>query len=99
MSVAYYSDTPNVTREQFQQVGAFVQEQLCGPGVAPDGGLFHADGPTDEGGWWGFDIWESDEHFTRFHESILAPAFAQTGIGEVQFRRLEVSWDSTQVPG
>jgi len=99
MTVAYFSDIPNVTREQAQQLSTFVQEQLGGPGVAPDGGLFHAEGPTDDGGWWGFDIWESEAHFTQFHETILAPALAQVGLDTVQFRRLEVTWDSTQVPG
>lgn len=99
MTVAYFSDTPNVTREQNQQFSTFVQEQRGGPGVAPDGGLFHAEGPTDDGGWWGFDIWESEAHFTRFHETILVPAFAQAGLDTVQLRRLEVTWDSTQVPG
>ena len=99
MSVAYYSKTPNTTLEQVNRVRAFIREQLAGRDVPSDGGLFHADGPTDDGGWWSFDLFEADEHFTRWHEDVTAPAFAQAGM-EVQFRRLEVDWDSTQgVPG
>ena len=97
MSVAYYSEVPNVSREQVDRVSAYINERM-GDGP-PDGGIFHADGPTDEGGWWAFEVYASEEQFTRFHEDFLAPAFMNAGMGEVPYRRLEVAWDSTQPPG
>ena len=98
MSVAYYAELPNVTPEQAQQVVDYVNERLGGPYMPPEGGRFHADGPTSDGGWWQFDIWESEEHFTRFYKGILAPAITQAGLESPTFRQLEVNWDSTQVP-
>ena len=97
MTVAYYAEVPNATREQAEQVGALVSAQLGGPDVAPEGGLFHAEGPTDDGGWWTFDIWESAEHFDRFNNGILAPAVAQVGSAVIDHRRLDVAWHSMQV--
>lgn len=96
MSVAYYWEVPNVTREQAEQVGALVGAQLGGPDVAPEGGLFHAEGPTDDGGWWTFDVWESAEHFERFNDAILTPAVAQVVPSTTDMRRLEVAWHSMQ---
>ena len=96
MAVAYYAEVPNATREQAEQAGAIVSSQLGGPAVAPEGGLFHAEGPTDDGGWWIFDIWESAEHFERFNNEILTPAVAQVGSTAIDFRRLDVAWHSMQ---
>ncbi len=62
MSVAYFSDTPNVTREQVERVSGFVNEQLGGS--PPEGSLVHADGPTDDGGWWSCELFEPEAHFT-----------------------------------
>jgi len=99
MAIAYYADVPNVTPAQAQQVSDFVNARL-GPNTPPEGGRFHADGPTSDGGWWQFDLWESAEHFTRFYDAILAPAITQVGLdpGTITLRQLEVKWDSTQVP-
>lgn len=97
MSVAFFSDTPNVTRDLVERVSGFVNEHLGGS--PPDGSLVHADGPTDGGGWWSFELFESEAQFTRFNEGILTPAFVQAGMNPPAFRRLEVAWDSTQVPG
>ena len=44
----------------------------------PDGILFHTSGKTDTG-MSVVDIWESEEHFARFREAKLGPAFAKVG--------------------
>jgi len=44
----------------------------------PEGLIFHAAGPIDEG-WGIIDFWESREHFDRFQESRLGPAMAELG--------------------
>jgi len=98
MSVAYYAEVPNVTPAQAQQVSDEVNRRLGAPNTPPEGGRFHADGPTNDGGWWQFDLWESEEHFTRFYDAILMPAVTQAGLEPFSFRQLEVHWDSTQVP-
>jgi hypothetical protein len=94
MPVAYFSETPTATNEQFGQVGQTVAAQLGGPNVRPEGMLYHALGPLENGGWWLFYHFDSAEHFERFHDAILAPAVAQAGHAPIAFRRLEVAWDS-----
>ncbi len=98
MAVAFYSETSNVTPVQAKQIGDEVTRHLGGPNMGPEGGLFHADGPTPEGGWWTFDIWESDEAATRFHDGILYPAIAQAGLEPPTPRRLEVAWHTLEAP-
>lgn len=44
----------------------------------PEGMIFHAAGPI-EGGWGIIDFWESREHFDRFQQNRLMPAFAELG--------------------
>jgi hypothetical protein len=98
MAVAIFTETPNVTAEQAKQVDAEITRRLGVPNVGPEGGLFHADGPTDTGGWWIFEVWESDEAATRFHDGILKPALAHAGLEPAPSRRLEVTWHSPAAP-
>jgi hypothetical protein len=44
----------------------------------PEGLIFHAAGPIDEG-WGIIDFWESREHFDRFQQNRLGPAFGELG--------------------
>ena len=44
----------------------------------PEGLLFHAAGPIDEG-WGVIDFWESRAHFDRFQESRLGPKIQELG--------------------
>jgi hypothetical protein len=44
----------------------------------PDGLIFHASGPID-GGWGVIDFWESRDHFDRFQQGRLMPAFGELG--------------------
>jgi hypothetical protein len=98
MSVAYYSEFRDATQDTAQQVSDYVIERLGGPFIAPDGGLFHAEGATPDGNWWTFDIWESEDHFARFREDVLAGAVAHAGIELPTCTPLQVAWDSTQTP-
>jgi hypothetical protein len=98
MSFAYYSEGPSITREQIDRLSKIIDAQH-GPGFRSEGALFHANGPTDDGGWWSFDLFESAEHFERYRDTILAPAAAQAGLPAPDARRLGVAWDSLQVEG
>jgi hypothetical protein len=65
-------DSPGVTQEQYEQVGARLTD---GHGLSSlsdwpvDGILSHAAGPTDDG-WRVIDVWESAEAFERFGAMI-----------------------------
>jgi hypothetical protein len=62
------------TQEQYDAVNA----QMDVENETPDGLIFHAAGPVDDG-WGVLDFWESREHFDRFLESRLGPAIAELG--------------------
>jgi hypothetical protein len=96
MSVAIFSEMPQVTADTAAQVSAHVREHLGDQ--APDGGMFHAEGPTESGSWWSFDIWESDDHFTSFREQFLVPAMTRVGLTPPAYRRLDIAWDTSQMP-
>jgi len=65
-------DSPGVTQEQYEQVGARL---TGGHGLKSlsdwpvEGILSHTAGPTDDG-WRVVDVWESEEAFQRFGEVI-----------------------------
>ncbi len=44
------------------------------PGSLPDGLLLHTAGPTPQGGFRTFDVWETRDHIERFLEEKLMPA-------------------------
>jgi heme-degrading monooxygenase HmoA len=62
------------TQEQYEAVNAQmnVEEDL------PEGLIFHAAGPIEDG-WGVIDFWESREHFNRFFESRIGPAIQELG--------------------
>jgi hypothetical protein len=95
MSVAYYSETPNVTPDLAQHISDDINERLS-PSI-PEGGLFHAEGPTDEGSWWAFSLWESDADFTRFSDTILVAAMNQAGLILPTYIKRDVKWDTSQM--
>ena len=41
----------------------------------PAGGIFHAAGPSPDGGWRVLEVWESQEEAMRFRDERLMPAF------------------------
>ena len=72
MPVVMVHDSPGVTQEQYEQVGARLTE---GRGLSslsdwPVAGILsHSAGPTATG-WRVIDVWESEEAFQRFGEVI-----------------------------
>lgn len=72
MPVVMVHDSPGVTQEQYEQVGARLTD---GRGLKSlsdwpvDGILSHTAGPTADG-WRVIDVWESEEAFQRFGEVI-----------------------------
>ncbi len=97
MAVAIFFDVPHITADMAAQVSAYVMEHSGAR--QPEGGRFHAEGPTASGGWWSFDVWDSQEHFARFFEEYVLPALEQAGGERPQYRRLYVTWDTSQAPG
>ncbi len=96
MSVAFFFEMPQVDAGTAAQFSAYINERL-GPRQA-EGGVFHAEGPDGRGGWWSFNVWASDGAFRRFFEAYVVPAAAHIGVDTPAYRRLEVAWDTSQVP-
>jgi hypothetical protein len=63
------------TKDQYDAVNA----QMGVEGNPPEGLIFHAAGPVDNGSWGALDFWESREHFDRFLEGRLGPAIQELG--------------------
>ena len=74
MAVAVMVDNPEGSQEIYEKV----REQL-GLGDAPAGGIFHAAGPSPNGGWRVIELWESEEDARRFRQERLQPAFEAAG--------------------
>lgn len=72
MSVITTLEFPDLTEEQYEQIGASLS------GGAPDGILYHACGPV-AGGWLIVDIWETADAFDRFVDGTYLPAVRQLG--------------------
>ena len=62
------------TQEQYDAV----QNHMGIDDNPPDGLIFHAAGPIEEG-WGIIDFWESRDHFDRFQQSRLLPAIGELG--------------------
>jgi hypothetical protein len=62
------------TQDQYEAVNA----QMDVEANPPEGLIFHAAGPIDDG-WGILDFWESREHFDRFFESRIGPAIQELG--------------------
>jgi hypothetical protein len=79
-----------------EQVAARVREKIGQ--TAPDGGIYHAEGPTNDGLWWAFDVWESTGAKDAFASSILKPVFESLGITTAsESSQMDVWWDSSQM--
>jgi len=62
------------TQEQYDAVHG----QVDVDNNPPEGLIFHASGPT-ENGWGIIDFWESRDHFDRFQAERLGPAIGALG--------------------
>jgi hypothetical protein len=103
MAVAYFSQWPKQGDQNSLVLSTKVAEKLNAMlgGRPPDGAIYHAEGPSDDGGWWVFDVWNSDEAGEAFTRDILNGVLAGVGIGadDGAVRRLAVQWDNSQMMG
>jgi hypothetical protein len=97
MAIAYFSQYSQVEPGTAEQAAAAINERLGNQ--PPAGGLYHAEGPTDDGGWWTFNVWASAEDFTSFREQILQPVLDEVGAAPGEQRELRVQWDTSQLRG
>jgi hypothetical protein len=74
MAIAMLIDNPAGSQETYETVRAQLGLD------APAGGIFHAAGPSPNGGWLVMEVWESPEDARRFREERLLPAFDAAGI-------------------
>ena len=73
MAVAMMVDNPEGSQEIYDSV----RERL---GLEkPAGGIFHAAGPSPNGGWRVIEVWESEEDAKVFVTERLLPAFDALG--------------------
>jgi hypothetical protein len=73
MAVAMLMDNPAGSQEIYEQL----RERI---GLdKPAGGIFHAAGPSPNGGWRVIEIWETEEDAKRFLAERLGPAAKAVG--------------------
>jgi hypothetical protein len=97
MAVALFTQWPAGPGGTSQRVAERINQRLGDR--FPAGGLYHAEGPTaDEGGWWTFNVWESEDAIQRFHQDILHPVLDEVGASRGQVQQLQVAWESSQMP-
>jgi len=75
MAVGLWISFEGGTQEQYNAVNA----QMGVEQDPPEGLVFHAAGPLQEGSWSVIDFWESREHFDRFQQERLGPAIEALG--------------------
>lgn len=75
MAVGLWIRFEGGTQEQYDAVN----EHMGVEQDPPEGLIFHAAGPLEEGSWSAIDFWESREHFDRFQENRLGPAIQELG--------------------
>jgi hypothetical protein len=74
MAIAVLVDNPDGSQEAYEKVRAQLGLE------APAGGIFHAAGPSPNGGWRVLEVWESEEDARRWRDERLMPAFDATGV-------------------
>ncbi len=95
MAVAYLHELPGYTHLHAQQLAFRLEEQGNMP---PAGELSHAEGPMD-GGWWTFDVWESEQSAQEFNDQRLAPIMAEMGMTRPSPKTLDVHWHRNEPQG
>jgi len=75
MAIGLWISFAGGTQEQYDAINAEmgVEEN------PPEGLVFHAAGPLQEGSWSVIDFWESRELFDRFQQERLGPAIEALG--------------------
>ncbi len=96
MAIAVFSQWPPGPTATVERIAERINRLLGGQ--PPAGSLYHAEGPTDEGGWWTFNVWESEDAFRRFNQDILQPVLDEVGAPPTEARQLQVAWDTSRPP-
>jgi hypothetical protein len=96
VAVALFIQWPAGPAGTSQRVAEAINQRLGGQ--FPAGGLYHAEGPSADGGWWTFNVWESEDAYQRFHRDVLHPVLDEVGAARGRAQQLEVSWDTSQAP-
>jgi hypothetical protein len=73
MAIAMMVDNPEGSQEVYEQVRARLGLEK------PAGGIFHAAGPSPNGGWRVIEIWDSEEEMNRFFQERFMPALRELG--------------------
>ncbi len=79
MAIVAAFNIPGMTADQYDRV---LQELEAKDAGAPEGRIFHVAAPTDTG-WLVVDVWESEEHFGRFGETLI-PVLMAAGVTPAQ---------------
>ncbi len=85
MAIGFIFNNPGQTQEQYDAV----VEQLNLAESLPEGWIFHAAGPTEDGGWRVVEVWESQEALQQFFAGQLGSALQKAGV-EGQPRIFEI---------
>jgi hypothetical protein len=75
MPIAMLVDNPQGSQEMYDKVRAQIGLD------APAGGIFHAAGPSPNGGWRVIEVWDSEEDAQKFFKERLGPALEANGLG------------------
>ena len=78
MAVSFYAEFADMSTEQAETV----LRELGGK--APEGLIFHAEGPLEAGGTWVMDGWESPEALQTFFQQQLGPIMQKLGVTALQ---------------
>jgi hypothetical protein len=82
MPIGVLQMMPEGSAELYERVGERMfgtRSSSFSSDQAPDGLIMHSAGPIEDGGWYVYDIWESQAHLDRFVEERLMPALKELG--------------------
>jgi hypothetical protein len=73
MAIAMIVDNPDGSQEIYERVREHIGLDR------PAGGIFHAAGPSPNGGWRVIEVWETEADAKQFVADRLLPAFEAVG--------------------
>jgi hypothetical protein len=74
MAVAMMVDNPEGSQELYDRIRSQLGLEK------PAGGIFHAAGPSPNGGWRVIELWQSEEEAERFFKERFVPALEALGL-------------------
>ncbi len=74
MAVGVMISMPDATEREYEEINRKIfGKHPADPEDAPEGLVLHTAGPTPDG-WYVYDVWSSQEDFTRFGRERIEPA-------------------------